>query len=130
MIKLYPNVPNTYRFLGGWHDVPRPLWELGVNGTGYKVEGNKDGYAIKAGKTIIVTKEVFHRYFEPMPDYDAEPTIIYEAGDKLPENVTSDDYIDPPVESSEPTTQPEESHCNTEAPEHTVPDEFTQISLF
>lgn len=127
MNKQYPNVPNTYRFLGGWHNVPRPLWDLSVNGTGYKVEEGKDTVAIKAGKTIVISRSDFEHYFEPLPDYDAEPITTNEDKFETVENGTSDEYPGEPIAMSEPTTLLDDSHYNTEAPEST---EFDQMALF
>jgi hypothetical protein len=88
MKKVYPIVEGTYRFLGGWHNVPKGLQDL-IVGHGYQIEENGRDYIIRgAGKLIICTKHDFKYYFEPFVDYFAEPEVIYEEGD-LSDEATS-----------------------------------------
>ncbi|OMI07661.1 hypothetical protein BVL54_19745 [Bacillus paralicheniformis] len=121
MEKIYPIVEGKYRFLGGWYDLPKQLYDL-VVGKGYEItpSGGNDYIIRGAGKLIMINQHQLNHYFEPFINYEAEPlTIVTELKDSdLSDELMRTTYLD------------EKDNSILGASDDTEIEDMEQLSLF
>ncbi|WP_214796476.1 MULTISPECIES: hypothetical protein [unclassified Exiguobacterium] len=116
----------TYRFRGGYYNVPQPLLQL-IVGRPYEAEIAKDTAVIKAGSNIVISLDDFKKYFATEDDYlrrTIEPSYITEPIVKMTKKKAASN------ESTRTTIHKVETQRNTEGRISTEIDELQQMTLF